>query len=112
MRIVVLAEVISNLVMALLPLFLLPAFGLKGAAIGYLVGFAVYAMVMLAVARRRCGVWLSRVTLARFFGAAFLLLAAQGFAAIVPGVYWGFLPTSLAAVGCFYAYRRALSSEA
>ena len=112
MRTVVLAEVISNLVMALLPLFLLPAFGLKGAAIGYLVGFAVYAMVMLAVARRRCGAWLSRVTLARFFGAAFLLLAAQGFAAIVPGVYWGFLPTSLAAVGCFYAYRRALSSEA
>lgn len=111
MRTVVLAEITSNLAMALLPLLFLPAFGLKGAAIGYLAGFAIYAVVMLMVARRRCGRWLSCVTLKRFLMAAVVLLVAQGFTTVVPGIYWGVLPTTIAAIGCFYAYRQALSSE-
>jgi O-antigen/teichoic acid export membrane protein len=106
-----LAEVSSSLLMALLPILLLPLFGLKGAAIGYFAGFAFYAMVMLVVARRRCGHWLQTRTLVWFLGAAGLLLVAQIFAQIVPGAYWGSLPTGLVATGCFYAYRRVLSAE-
>jgi PST family polysaccharide transporter len=112
MRTVVLAEVSSNLLMALLPFILLPLFGLIGAAIGYLVGYAAYASTMLVIAYRRCGCWLRPRTLARFLGAAGLLFASQWFASVVPGVNWGVLPTCLVAWGCFYVYRRALSSEA
>jgi O-antigen/teichoic acid export membrane protein len=111
MRTVMLAEVSSSLLMALLPIVLLPLFGLKGAAIGYFAGFAFYAAVMLVVARRRCGHWLRARTLVWFLGAAGLLLAAQAFAQVFPGAAWGSLPTGLAAAGCFYAYRRVLSAE-
>lgn len=106
-----LAEVSSSLLMALLPIVLLPLFGLKGAAIGYFAGFAFYAVVMLVVARRRCGHWLRARTLVWFLGAACLLLVAQAFAQFVPGTCWGSVPTALVAVGCFYAYRRVLSAE-
>lgn len=111
MRTVMLAEVSSSLLMALLPIVLLPLFGLKGAAIGYFAGFAFYAAVMLVVARRRCGHWLRARTLVWFLGAAGLLLVAQAFAQVFPGAAWGSLPTGLAAAGCFYAYRRVLSAE-
>jgi hypothetical protein len=67
---------------------------------------------MLVIAYRRCGCWLRPRTLASFLAAAALLCASQWFAAVVPGASWGVLPTCLVASGCFYAYRRALSSEA
>jgi PST family polysaccharide transporter len=111
LRTVMLAEVSSSLLMALLPILLLPLFGLKGAAIGYFAGFAFYAAAMLVVARRRCGHWLRARTLVWFLGAACVLLAAQAFAQVFPGAYWGSLPTVVATVGCFQAYRRVLSAE-
>ena len=112
MRTVVLAEVSSNLLMALLPIILLPLFGLVGAAIGYFVGYAAYAMTMLVIAYWRCGCWLRPRTIISFLAAAGLLCLSQWLASVVPGASWGVLPTCLVACGCFYAYRRVLSSEA
>lgn len=106
-----LAEISSSLLMALLPIILMPRFGLKGAAIGYFAGFTFYAAVMLVVARRRCGHWLRARTFVWFLGAACLLLAAQAFAQVFPGASWGSVPTALVALGCFHAYRRVLSAE-
>ena len=111
MRTVVIVEVISNLVMAALPIFLLPAFGLVGTAIGYFTGYLLYAIAMLAVARRRSGQWLCPRTLSWFGLAAVLLLVAQWFATLTKGGYWGLLPTGLIALGCLLVYRRALSSQ-
>ncbi len=111
MRTVVIVEVASNLVMAALPIILLPAFGLVGTAIGYFTGYLLYAIAMLAVARRRSGQWLCSHTLFWFSLSALLLLGAQWFAKLTQGGYWGLLPTSLVALGCLLAYRRALSSQ-
>jgi O-antigen/teichoic acid export membrane protein len=111
MRTVVIVEVTSNLVMAALPVILLPAFGLVGTAIGYFTGYLLYAIAMLAVARRRSGQWLCSRTLSWFGLSALLLLGAQWFAKLTQGGYWGLLPTSLVALGCLLVYRRALSSQ-
>jgi PST family polysaccharide transporter len=109
---VVVVEATSNLVMAMLPILLLPVLGLTGTAIGYFVGYSAYTIAMLAVARRRSGSWLSSRTLLWFGGATILLLGAQGFAALTQGGYWGVLPTGLVSLGCFLVYRRAMSSQA
>ena len=111
MRTVVIVEVTSNLVMAALPIFLLPAFGLVGTAIGYFAGYLLYAIAMLAVARRRSGQWLCPRTLSWFGAAAALLLGAQWFATLTQGGYWGILPTGLVSLGCLLVYRRALSAQ-
>lgn len=111
MRTVVVVEVASNLVMAALPIFLLPAFGLIGTAIGYFTGYLLYALAMLAVARRRSGQWLCPRTLSWFGAATLLLLGAQWFATLTQGGYWGILPTGLVALSCFFVYRRALSAQ-
>jgi O-antigen/teichoic acid export membrane protein len=111
MRTVVFVEVASNLVMAALPIFLLPAFGLVGTAIGYFTGYLLYAIAMLAVARRRAGQWLCSRTLLWFGLAALLLVGAQWFAKLTQGGYWGLLPTGLVALGCLLVYRRALSTQ-
>jgi len=107
---VVLVEVSSNIVMTLLPVMLLPSFGLIGAAIGYFIGYLLYATAMLVVARRRSGQWLSRRTLLCFGVAALAMLGAQWFATITQGGYWGLLPTGLAAIASFLIYRRALAA--
>jgi PST family polysaccharide transporter len=111
MRTVVFVEIASNLVMAALPIFLLPAFGLVGTAIGYFTGYLLYAIAMLAVARRRAGQWLCSRTLLWFGLAALLLVGAQWFAKLTQGGYWGLLPTGLVALGCLLVYRRALSTQ-
>jgi O-antigen/teichoic acid export membrane protein len=111
MRTVVAVEVTSNLVMAALPIVLLPAFGLVGTAIGYFIGYLLYALAMLVVVRHRTGQWLCLRTLSWFGLAAVLLLGAQLFAALAKGGYWSLLPTGLVAIGCLLTYRRALSSQ-
>ncbi len=111
MRTVVVVEVTSNLVMAALPIVLLPAFGLVGTAVGYFIGYLLYAIAMLAVTRRRSGQWLCPRTLSWFGLAAVLLLGAQWFATLTQGGYWGLLPTGLVALGCLLVYRRALSDQ-
>jgi O-antigen/teichoic acid export membrane protein len=111
MRTVVVVEVTSNLLMALLPVLLLPAFGLTGTAIGYFIGYLVYAVAMLALARRRSGAWLSTRTLLCFGGATILLLGAEGFAMLTHGGYWGMIPTGLVALGSVLVYRKAASAN-
>ena len=111
MRTVVVVEVTSNLVMAALPIVLLPAFGLVGTAIGYFIGYLVYAIAMLAIARRRSGSWLSARTLLWFAGATILMLGAQGFATVTQGGYWGMAPTGMVALGCLVIYRRVLAAH-
>jgi len=111
LRTVVVVEVTSNLVMAALPIVLLPAFGLVGTAIGYFIGYLLYAIAMLAVARRRSGQWLGARTLSWFGAATVLLLGAQWFATLTQGGYWGMLPTGLVALCCLFVYRRALSAQ-
>jgi len=111
MRTVVLVEVSSQLLMAALPLLLLPSYGLVGTAVGYFVGYLLYSLAMVGVARRRSGAWLGARTLSWFGAATLVLLASQWFAVFTHGGYWGLLPTGLVSVGCLFIYRRVLSAE-
>ncbi len=111
MRTVVAVEVTGNFVMAALPVLLLPSLGLAGTAVGYFVGYLLYAVAMLIVVRRRAGQWLSARTLLWFGTATLLLLGAQGFAVLSGGGIWGLLPTGLVALGSLIVYRRALSAH-
>lgn len=111
MRTVVLVEVSSNLVMALLPILLMPGMGLAGSAVGYFIGYSLYAMTMLLVARKRCGVWLGATTLYCFAGATAVLLGSQAFSMSVNNAYWGLLPTAIVTAMVVIIYRRVLKSE-
>jgi hypothetical protein len=111
MRTVVTVEVASNLVMAALPILLLPVLGLVGTAVGYFVGYLLYAVAMLVVVRRRSGRWLGARTLLWFGTATLLLLGAQGFAVLTHGGFLGLLPTAAAALASLAIYRRELSAH-
>jgi PST family polysaccharide transporter len=111
MRTVIIVEASSNLVMAALPLILLPRFGLAGAAIGFFIGYAFYAVAMLAVVRARCGQWLDKKTLGWFVAGVATLASSQFFSGYYPGPYWGALPVGMTTLISFWAYRRALSTE-
>jgi PST family polysaccharide transporter len=110
-RAVILVELFGNLVATLLPWLLLPSFGLEGAAIGFFVSYALYAVVMLSIARFRSGRWLGGRTLGVFAGAALMLLLAQVSVAHAAGLYWGLLPSAMIALGCLWVYRRALRTD-
>ena len=107
-RTVVLLELFGNLLATLLPWLLLPAYGLVGAAMAFFASYALYALVLIAIARARSGRFLSGRTLGVFAGAALVLLLAQVSVAHTAGLYWGLLPSAIIALGCFLVYRRAL----
>jgi len=110
-RTVVIVELGSNLMMAALPLLLIPRCGLVGAAIAYFIGYLAYAVFMVAVARKRSGRWLSLRTLGLFAAASAILILAQSLARAYPGMYWGAIPTALVATGCAWMYFRVLADQ-
>jgi PST family polysaccharide transporter len=110
-RTVVIVELGSNLLMAALPLLLIRSYGLVGAAIAYFTGYLAYAIIIVAVARKRSGRWLSLRTLGMFAAAASILILAQSLARAYPGMYWGAIPTALVATGCAWIYFRVLADQ-
>jgi antigen flippase len=110
-RTVVAVELGSNLIMALLPMFLIPRHGLVGAAIAYFFGYLLYAAIMVAVARKRSGQWLTPRTFFFFAAAAVLLGAAQSLARTLPGMYWGLVPTVIVSGYCALIYFKILARQ-
>ena len=108
---VVVVELGGNLVMALLPMLLIPRQGLVGAAIAYFFGYLVYAAIMVAVARKRSGRWLTRRTSFFFAAAAVTLGAAQYLSRMLPGMYWGMIPTAFVTAFCASVYFKILSRQ-
>jgi O-antigen/teichoic acid export membrane protein len=111
MRTLVMIEVSSNVAMVALPIILLPAFGLIGTAIGYFIGYLLYALTLLVVARRRVGKWLGARTLLLFGAATLLMIVAQWSTTLTHGGYWGLVPTGVVTLGSFLVYRSALSKN-
>jgi PST family polysaccharide transporter len=108
---VVIVELGSNLLMASLPMLLIPWYGLVGAAMAYFVGYTAYAVIMVVVARKRSGSWLSLRTLG-FFGSASIVLAlSQVSSRTYSGMYWGLIPTALVAAVCAWIYFKALAGQ-
>jgi enterobacterial common antigen flippase len=110
-RMVVIVELSSNLIMAVLPMILIPYQGLVGAATGFFIGYLAYAGIMVAVARKRSGRWLSSRTFGSFLAAATILGVAQSLSRACPGMYWGLIPTAVVSACCAVIYFKVLAGQ-
>ncbi len=108
-RTVVIVELFSNLLMAVLPLGLIPYYGLAGAAMAFFAGYLAYAGLMIAVSRKRSGRWIGRRTAAYFLAAATVLASCQYWTRQLSGAYWGAVPTVLVTAACAWIYYKALA---
>ena len=104
---VIAVEGLGNVIMTALPFVLLPRFGLVGAAIAYTAGYLVYTAVLLVMARRRSGSWLSSGTIFGTIVSAGGLAVAQLAARFHP--YLGWATTGVIVVACWIIGRRALT---
>lgn len=109
---VIIVELIANLILAFLPLWLVGPFGVKGAAMAFTAGYLAYALLMLLVMRKRTGHWLNPLTILWALLSAALLGAAQWSVAGLAGKYWGIVPTGLLTLLCVWVYYRTLRHEA
>ena len=98
----------SALLMTALAVVLLRSFGLVGCAMGFAYGQVFYAGLLLLVARRRSGAWVSGRTLGWALLCAMTCLAAQGFAALDLDGPWPYLPVCLSALVAGYLYTRLI----
>jgi antigen flippase len=110
-RTVVIVETTSSLIMIILPLVLVPNFGVIGAAHAYAIGYIIYSVVMLIVSRHRSGRWLKGSVLAWFAAAALWLGAAMLLCGQWDG-WWGLAPTAGATAGCAWLYFHNIKKEA
>ena len=111
-RSVIVVELISNLILGLLPLFLIGPFGLQGAAIAFAAGYVAYAVLMTLVMRWRTGHWVGLRTWAWSGVAGLALAAAQFSVRWAVGDFWGLLPTGLLGLICAGIYYRTMRREA
>ena len=111
-RMVIGVELISNIILGLLPLALIGPFGLSGAAIAFAAGYMAYAVLMTLVMRWRTGHWIGARTwvLAGLAGAA--LAAAQWSTSSAVGDFWGLIPTGVLGLLCAGIYYRTMRREA
>jgi len=110
-RAVVIVESAANILAALLPLILVPIYGVTGAAVGFFVGYIAYTAIILIVSRKRSGRWLTMATLGWFFLAAAALGISQVVVARLEGAYWGLIPTGAISVVCAWAYLHSVRRE-
>lgn len=101
---VILVEISINLILALLPIILMPIYGLTGAAIGYFISYVIYGLIMLAVSYQRSGRVLSIEVFRWIIMAGSALLVSQLFSSQFAGVYWGLIPTLIIAGACATIY--------
>jgi PST family polysaccharide transporter len=107
-RTMMIIEGCTALLMTALAVVLLRSFGLVGCAMGFAYGQVIYAGLLLLVARRRSGAWVSGRTLGWVLLCAMLCLAAQGFAALNLAGPWPYLPACLSALMAGYLYIRLI----
>jgi PST family polysaccharide transporter len=110
-RTVLVVELISNLILGLLPLLLVGRFGLEGAAIAFAAGYVAYAVLMSVVMRWRTGHWIGARTWAWAGLAGLALALAQGSVTQAVGDFWGLLPTGLLGLVCAWIYYRTMRLE-
>jgi hypothetical protein len=101
-------EGVSAALMTVLAVALLRSFGLVGCAMGFAFGQGLYALLLILVARRRSGVWISWTTLGWAALCVGICLAAQVFASQRPSGAWALLPVVLSGVTAGVLYFRLL----
>jgi PST family polysaccharide transporter len=110
-RAVVIVESIASIISVLLPLALVPEFGIVGAAMGFFVSYVAYTAIMLVVSRKRSGRWIRPSTLGWFILSASIIGISKLAITVLDGPYWGLIPTCIIAVSCCSIYFHNLRKE-
>ncbi len=105
---VIVVEMVGNIILVLMPIVLMPIYGLTGAAIGYFLSYVCHVIFMMIISFRRSGHWLGRQTLGWFTAAAAVLGLSQWMIGRLDGLYWGLIPSLIVTAGCAWLYFHTL----
>jgi len=110
-RAFIFAEGAACLLSVALPVMLMGRMGLVGVAVGFFWSAIIYAILLVCLLCRGVGMSPGPGTLKAVFLAALSVYACQWLGACSEELYFGLLPTTLAAAGCFWCYRRIIKNE-
>jgi PST family polysaccharide transporter len=110
-RAFILVEGAACVISLVLPLLLMGRLGLAGAAVGFFWAAILYVVLLVALLCRGSGMKPGAGTAKAVFLAASAVCACQWLGALSDHPCFGFLPTTLAAAGCFWCYRRIITRE-
>ncbi len=110
-RAFIVVEGAACLISLALPLLLMNHMGLVGAAIGFFWAAILSAVLLVCLLCRGSGMTPGADTAKAIFFAALGVYACQWLGTLSNHLYFGLLPTTLAAAGCFWCYRRIISKE-
>jgi PST family polysaccharide transporter len=99
-RIVIAVECLGNGLSIVLPLLLMPIFGLVGAAMAFFWGCFVYALILIIAFRIGSGYWPALRAVIWAIVSAAILFAAQAWSASQSSAYAGLVPTACIGVIC------------
>ena len=94
-----------------LPVMLMGRMGLVGTAVGFFWSAIIYAVLLVCLLCRGSGTSPGAGTMKAVSLAALSVYACQWLGALSDNLYFGLLPTTLAAAGCFWCYRRIITKE-
>ena len=106
-RLVAFSQLVLGLSGLALGVFLVPTFGVRGAAIAYFGNAAVYAITLLVLLRRDAGRWISPKTAALITSCAAWLVVAKLVVLETGSAYWGAFPTAITTIVCVRLFFRA-----
>jgi PST family polysaccharide transporter len=110
-RAFIVVEGAACLISLALPVFLMGRMGLVGTAVGFFWAAILYAVLLVCLMCRGPAMTPGAGTVKAVFLAALAVYACQWLAALSDDLYFGLLPTTLAAAGCFWCYRRIITKE-
>jgi PST family polysaccharide transporter len=110
-RAFIVVEGSACLISLALSLLLMGRIGLVGAAIGFFWAAVLYAVLLVCLLCRGPGMMPGTSMAKAVLFAALAVYACQWLGGLSDELYFGLLPTTLAAVGCFWCYRRIIAKE-
>ena len=94
-----------------LPVMFMNLMGLVGTAVGFFWSAILYAVMLVCLLCRGTGMSLGAGTVKAVLLATLAVYACQWLGALSDHLYFGIVPSTMAAVGCFGCYRRIITKE-
>ena len=106
---VIVVECLGNGLSIVLPLLLMPIFGLVGAAVAFFIGCLAYAVIVIVAYRLKSGHWPALNAAIWVLASAAILLAAQAWSASQVSTYSAAAPAACIGVFCAWSCLKALN---
>ena len=106
---VIVVECLGNGLSIVLPLLLMPIFGLVGAAVAFFIGCLAYAVIVIVAYRLKSGHWPALNAAIWVLASAAILLAAQAWSASQVSTYSAAAPAACIGVFCAWRCLKALN---